>query len=816
LRAPYLTPVANGDDSAVGADLFSVRDFLRAVRRRWWAVPLVFVLFVSVGIWRTLREPHIYRAATTVRIENATSPIAGVQTSAPTYDYRIDPMVSEQQVIKSRMVAERVVNALGLRLRIVEPSNLERSDLFGDVPPMVDSTAPPGDLRVTFSDRTYALTSGSIRYAVAPYGSAIAGGGVRFVVPERPATSASSVLLEILPLTAAAADVRAAIATKVLPQTNIIEISYVGTEPPLVRDVTNTVAREYAAVSSEMQRTNARAKSVFIASSLRDQRARLDSAQGALKDFKEQQQIGDVNAEQSALAQSIHRMEDARQAVLVEQKIYYTLVGKLAATDTADDELRRLVGTDAVEKNRYIANLYDRWFSLIKERETLYARGRTDANDDVKAVQRLIGRTKEDLRSASQLYVQALESRLGSLEKTIVDMRQETEKYPKLEAEQSRLSATVGTMQRTFDNLQSEYQLARIAESVDDGRVQSIDEATLPTFAVSPNRKRAITYSALVGLLLGLALAFALDRMDDSVKSPDELRDQMELPLLGLIPAIRAERGSRRAVDTTVGRLITHADPRSPVAEAYRSMRTNLAFARAQQSPQAIVVASPGPADGKSTTVANLAITFAQQGQRTLLIDADLRRAVLDKAFGVPRSPGLTEVIIGEATLDAAIHDTTVPNLFVVASGRFPPNPAELLGSSRMQEILHEAKARFDVVLLDSPPLLAVTDAAVLATMVDGVVLVIRTERTKRDAVRRALGHVRSVRGRLLGAVLNDVDMRSGAYYGSYGHYYYSYYGSERRTGSDARKAVRRLRQLVGGRSGNGGASPNGDTNDDA
>ena len=789
----------NGEEGGVAADPFSPKDLLQAVRRRWWAVPVVFVLFVSFGIWKTLREPHIYRAATTVRIENGASPIAGVQISAPAYDYRIDPMISEQQVIKSRMVAERVVDALGLRLRIVEPATLARGDLFGGVPPLVDSAAVPGDLRLTFNDRNYTLSSGNIRYASAPYGTAIAGGGVRFVVPERPLVRGPSVLLEVLPLTAAAADVRGAISTKVLPQTNIIEISYLGTEPALVRDVANTVAREYAAVSSEMQRTNARAKTQFITTSLRDQRARLDSAQNSLKDFKEREQIGDVNAEQSALAQSIHRMEETRQAGLVEQKIYYTLVGKLTVADTADEELRRLVGTEAVEKNRYISNLYDRWFSLIKERETLYARNRTDANDDVKATQRLISRTKDDLRSASDLYLRALESRLGSLDKTISDMRLQTEKYPKLEAEQSRLSATVGTMQRTFDNLQSEYQLARIAESVDAGRVQSIDEATLPNFAISPNRKRAITYSVLIGLMLGFGLAVGLDKLDDSVKSPDELRDQMELPMLGLIPAIRAERGSRRNADATVGRLITHVDPRSPVAEAYRSMRTNLAFARAQQSPQAIVVASPGPADGKSTTVANLAITFAQQGQRTLLIDADLRRAVLDKAFNAPRSPGLTEVIIGESTLDQVLHQTEVPNLSILASGRFPPNPAELLGSARMQEILHEAKARFDVILLDSPPLLAVTDAAVLATMVDGVVLVIRTQRTKREAVRRALGHLRSVRGRLLGAVLNDVDLRSGAYYGSYGHYYYSYYGNEPQSSKrHPRQAVRRLRELVG------------------
>ena len=526
MRAPYLAASANGDDATHFADPFSIRELMQAVRRRWWAVPAVFVIVVGLGIWRTLREPHLYRATTTVRIENGTPPIAGVQTNAPSYDYRIDPMVSEQQVIKSRMVAERVVNALGLRLRIVEPSGLRRSDLFGTVPPMVDSAAAPGDLRLTFNERTYTLSSGSIRYATAPYGGLVNGGGVRFIVPHRPPIREQSVLLEVLPLTAAAFDVRGAVGTKVLPQTNIIEISFIGTEPPHVRDVANTIAREYALFASEMQRTNARAKSQFISSSLLDQRVRLDSAQNALKDFKEREQIGDVNSEQAALVQSIHRMEDARQAGLFEQKIYYTLVGKLTAADTADEELRRLVGTDAVDKNRYIANLYDRWFSLIKERETLYARGRTDANEDVKAVQRLIGRTKEDLRTASQLYVQALQSRLGSLDKTIVDLRQQTEKYPKLEAEQARLSATVGTMQRTFDNLQSEFQLARIAESVDDGRVQSIDEATLPTFAFSPNRKRALAYSALFGLLLGLVLAFALDRLDDSVKSPDDLRDQ--------------------------------------------------------------------------------------------------------------------------------------------------------------------------------------------------------------------------------------------------------------------------------------------------
>src|SRR5688500_6155542 len=168
MRAPYLTPIANGEDVAVGGDGFAPREVLLAVRRRWWVVPIVFALFVAFGVWRTMRQPHLYRAATTVRIENSSAPIAGVQTSAPSYDYRIDPMVSEQQVIKSRMVAERVVDALGLRLRIVEPAGLQRYVLFGNVPPIVDSAAAPGDFRLSLGERTYTLSTGSIRYATAP------------------------------------------------------------------------------------------------------------------------------------------------------------------------------------------------------------------------------------------------------------------------------------------------------------------------------------------------------------------------------------------------------------------------------------------------------------------------------------------------------------------------------------------------------------------------------------------------------------------------------------------------------------------------
>jgi len=291
-------------------------------------------------------------------------------------------------------------------------------------------------------------------------------------------------------------------------------------------------------------------------------------------------------------------------------------------------------------------------------------------------------------------------------------------------------------------------------------------------------------------------VAVLLDRLDDSVRSPDEIAEQLNLPVLGMIPAIRPDEAERIPGSATMERLVTHANPRSPVAEAYRSLRTNLAFARARDDLKALVLTSPGPADGKSTTVANLAITFAQQGQRTLLVDADLRRAVLDKTFSVPRSPGLTEVIIGETTLAAAVNATAVPNLFVLGSGHLPPNPSELLGSAAMRAVLTEAKERFDVVLFDSPPLLAVTDAAVLATMVDGTVLVVRMGSTARQAVRRALAQLQAVRGRVLGSVMNDVDLRRSSYYGGYGYAYYAYYGSEANGNGHGHGVMDRLRRI--------------------
>jgi len=273
----------------------------------------------------------------------------------------------------------------------------------------------------------------------------------------------------------------------------------------------------------------------------------------------------------------------------------------------------------------------------------------------------------------------------------------------------------------------------------------------------------------MLGLLVAVALAFGLEYLDDTVKTPEDVSTRLRLPLLGLVPAMRGERVP----------LLSETVPHD-FGEAFRSLRTSLVFTSGSEGPRVVAVTSSQPLEGKTTTACNLAVALALGGSRVLLIDADMRRPGLHKVVGVANEVGLSHVLVGQTRVREAVQRTTEPNLFVIAAGRIPPNPSELLASERMQNFLANLHTGpFDWVIIDTPPVLAVTDAVIVGRSVSGVVFVVGSEMTRRVHAERAIETLASGRPRSIGVVLNRVDFDRNKYYYSryYGYHYHSYYG---------------------------------------
>ncbi|CAN5835453.1 N/A [soil metagenome] len=309
----------------------------------------------------------------------------------------------------------------------------------------------------------------------------------------------------------------------------------------------------------------------------------------------------------------------------------------------------------------------------------------------------------------------------------------------------------------------------RMFQNFDSTNVRPLDPALIPSTPVSPKLRVNVAAAGVMSLFLGLGLVFLIVFFDRSIKSTADAQQAAGVPVLGIIPMLEASElgdASESARD-----LFVHKQPTSRVAECCRSLRTNILFSAADRQIKTIVVSSPNPREGKTTSVIYLGTTMAQSGQRVLLIDTDMRRPRLHVSLGVPRQTGLSNLIVGDQDYDAVIRTTDIPNLFVLPCGPLPPNPAELLMSHRFETVLAELAKRFDRIILDSPPLQVVTDAVILSKRTDGVILVVSAGKTLREEARRAAKQIKDVEGQIFGVIVNAIepDSRSG--------YYYSYYG---------------------------------------
>lgn len=335
------------------------------------------------------------------------------------------------------------------------------------------------------------------------------------------------------------------------------------------------------------------------------------------------------------------------------------------------------------------------------------------------------------------------------------------------------LETSLAQYRSTYSTLVANYQQAKLAEAQSINNIVIAEPAVVPIEPIRPRTGTNTLLAAVVGALLALGAAFLIEYLDDTVKTPDDVNRVSGLSTLGAIARLKDTGATRQ--------IIAWLRTKTPESEAYRTLRTNIQFSSVDKPIRTLLVTSSGPSEGKSTTTANLAVVLAQTGQRVIVVDTDLRRPVQHKVFGIPNNTGLTTALLnGESiSLDGHLQPTEIENLQVLTSGPIPPNPSELLGSHRMTKLIEALSSQADIVIFDSPPVLAVTDAAVMGRQVDGVVLVADAGTTREQALAGATEELRKTGANVLGVALNRLDTRRGGYY--YYYYYYSDESGERR-----------------------------------
>ena len=365
------------------------------------------------------------------------------------------------------------------------------------------------------------------------------------------------------------------------------------------------------------------------------------------------------------------------------------------------------------------------------------------------------------------------ERQLGAL---IAGAKRESFELNRRQIDFSKLKREQDNNQRLYDIVLARLKDTELFGHQANNNVSVLDAALVNRSPVKPNRKTVVVIAVIIGLIGGLGLALFFEYLDNTVKTHDDIEKFLGVSFLGLVPSIR-EQGQENLTKAESGRnrdLHSHRRPKSSVAECVRSIRTNLLFMTPDTHLKRLLITSAGPQEGKTTVATNIAITMAQSGSRTLLVDTDMRRPRIHRAFGIVNDSGMSSLIVGQAKPEDVIRETIVPNLYLLPCGPVPPNPAELLHTQRFKQIVQELDGMFDRVIFDSPPVGAVADALILSGDVDGVVIVVKAGRTVREVALRTKMSLDDVNARIFGVVMNDVDLERRGY-GYY--YYYQRYG---------------------------------------
>ena len=583
-------------------------------------------------------------------------------------------------------------------------------------------------------------------------------------------------------LTALGRALAAQLTVKPLKDSRLAFITATDRKPQRAALIANTVADTYIEYNLDYKLEGARSAMAWLAEQEADLKRQLEQSELKLYRYKKDRNLLAVSLDdkESMLSQNLVSVNGKLTELhikLLEMDAKRKMIEK-ARNNIADAET-----LPEIREKPTIDKLREEYVGLSKD----YAEMSTRYGPDHPKMKALSGQ----LDTIRKAYEQEVDGILATFEKSYQEMvdnerslkalmeqvKKEAIELSKIEVEYKPLKRASEQDEKMYGIIASRQKEIDITGPMKNNNVRILERAVVPSAPVRPKPVQNLLLGLLLGLASGIGMAFAIEALDNTLKTQQDVEQFLGTPVLGLVPIIGGAPGGEgiQAGDNLRERdLGVFLDPKSIAAECCRSIRTNILFMSPDRPLKVMVVTSPSPQEGKTTTAINLGVTMAEAGSKVLIVDTDMRRPRLHRSFGVPNQTGISTVIVGKATLDEAIKRTDVPNLDVLPCGPVPPNPSELLHTDRFGAVLGNLSKLYDRIILDSPPTSAVTDPAVLGNLADGVVLVIKAGETTREAAMHARRQLATAKARLFGVIVNAIDFSNPAY--GYEYYYRNYY----------------------------------------
>lgn len=699
-------------------------------KRRWSAITAFLLVFVSTVVYNFTAIP-VYEGRVKVLIEAENPNVVSFKEVLEEGQARTDYYQTQYALLQSRSLARRTLDALGLW----------DHPLFGGIP-----QKPRFSIRGTIAAGIGAVKSILGKGPTAPPATTPAAGE----------TVAQSRAIDALLRNLTISPIR---------NSRIVDINFRSIDRELAAKVANAHAKRYIEQNMEFRFLASKEATDWLAGRLAEGRKEVEAAESALQRYREQsgaiglaeredivvQKLADLNAAVTrAKTQRIEKEALYRQLQSIQNNPALLDTFPAILTNTYIQQQKAELANLQRQEVELGEKLGDKHPEMIKLRSGIQI-----------AQAKLKGEITKVVQAVNNEFI-AAQAQERSLIEALEAQKAEAQGMNRKSIEYGVLRREAESARQIYDSLLQRAKETGVSTELRATSIRIVDQAEVPRGPVSPTTQLNLMVGFSSGMVLALCVAFFFEYLDNRIKRPDEIKAHLGLPFLGMVPATSAkvEGGS----PTMTGPVPAN------FAEAFRAVRTNVLFSTAEAGSRSVLVTSTLPGEGKTLVASNLAIALAQAGQRVLIVDADLRRPAVHEKFGLQAQPGLSNVLVSNAKASEAVHKTSVAGLWVLPAGRTPPNPAELLGSQRFKDFLATLGEHFDWVIVDSPPIMAVTDASVVAHICTGVLFVIGAEMTSRHAAQVALDQLESSKAKFIGAVLNRVDLERQTYY--YSHYY--------------------------------------------